>query len=246
MKRKILVRVMAAACLIGNIMSPGLASAHGVWVAQRAGEWAIVLGEGAVDDSYRPDAVKQVLGQRRDGSPATVGVRPKERNVVLEPDAETVAVAVSFEDGYWSQKPDGQWVAGPRTQVREARRAGYYQMFSRTILTRGAVPSRPFGLPLEILPLTDPLTLRKGAKLPVLVLFQGRPLAGAKLSSDYLNDGADHTVRTDANGRAVVKVRSSGLNVIKVSHAVSREHRTEADEDGYAATLAFALPQPKD
>ena len=64
--------------------------------------------------------------------------------------------------------------------------------------------------------------------------------------SDYLNDSKGRKLKTDAQGYAEVTIRSSGLNVIKASHAVARKDRTEADEDGYAATLAFALPHSDD
>ena len=50
-------------------------------------------------------------------------------------------------------------------------------------------------------------------------------------------------MKTDEKGYAQIKVRSTGLNVVKVSHNVQREDRREVDEDGYVSTLAFSLPQ---
>lgn len=246
MTSNVFMRSTALALLTGMLLSLGSAQAHGIWVAQRTGEWAVVLGEGALDDAYPPQNIKQVLGQTRKGTALPVSVRAQAHNVVFDAPSELASVAVSFEDGYWSQGIDGKWVAGSRSQVPGAKKVGYYQMFTRTVLASDSSVVKAFGLPLEILPLADPMQLKKGSKLRVQVLFEGKPLASKTIASDYLNAGEDHSIRTDAQGYAIITIRSSGLNVIKVAHSVRRIDISEADEDGYAATLAFALPQTGD
>lgn len=222
------------------------AQAHGVWVAQRASEWALVLGDGPTDDAYKAEAVKSVQAVGADGAALRLKLRPEARNVLIEDAASAAAVALGFEDGYWSQGADGKWVAGPKPRVPGARKAGFYMMYTTTLIGPRPAAYRPFGLPLEIVPLADPMRLAKGQPLAVQVLFDGKPLPGAKLVPDYVNDPRGRPVIADANGRATIGLRSGGLNVIKVSHTRPRAERTEADEDGFAATLAFTLPQPKD
>jgi len=129
-----------------------------------------------------------------------------------------------------------------RLKFPEAKIAGYYQMFTRAALAPSSMPAKPFGLPLEILPQVDPLSLKLGETLRIQVLFDGKPLAKVKVVGDYLNE-SDSSVKTDEKGYAQIKVRSTGLNVVKVSHNVQREDRREVDEDGYVSTLAFSLPQ---
>ena len=236
---------VAALLLVGaGVTLP--VQAHGVWVAQRAGEWALVLGESGADDEYRPDAVKQVIGHTQDGTAREVTVRARERNVALAVPKDVTTLGASFEDGFWSETPQGKWVSGPRSKVPDAKKVGYYMMFTRTVMASGEQRAKALGQPLEIVPQSDPMKLHKGAKLRVRVQFEGAPLAGASLISDYLNDSKGRKLKTDAQGYAEVTIRSSGLNVIKASHAVARKDRTEADEDGYAATLAFALPHSDD
>lgn len=228
-------------------LSPLAAQAHGVWVAQRTGQWALVLGEGPVDDEYQVHSVKSVQGRAADGSAAPVALKPQARNVLLDASPGLASVALAFEDGYWSQGAEGKWVTGPRSQVPMAKKVGYYMMYTTTVLgpaTGG--PAQPFGLPLEIVPLADPLSLKRGQRLAVQVLFEGRALAGAMVRADYIGDTHGRPLKTDARGRVQVRLGSSGLNVIKASHARARTDRTEADEDGFSATLAFTLPQPKD
>lgn len=222
------------------------AQAHGVWVAQRTGEWALVLGENGADDAYKPGAVKKAIAVAADGSDSALAIRPQDRNVILEPAAGAQAVAVSFEDGYWSQDASGKWLPGPKSAVSGARHGSFYQMYTHTILAPGYKPGatalNAADFPLQIIPLSDPLSLKKGKPLRVQVLFQGAPLAGVQLASDYTGDTKVRTARTDKQGQVTFKIRNAGLNVIKVSHTVKRIDRTDADEDGYAATLAFTFP----
>lgn len=220
--------------------------AHGVWVAQRTGEWALVLGENGVDDAYKPEAVKKVIALAADGSDSAITIRPRERNVILEPAANAKAVAVSFEDGYWSQDANGKWLSGPKSAVSGAMHGGFYRMYTHTILAPGYQPTATTlsatDFPLQIIPLSDPLALKKGKALRVQVLFRGEPLSGVQVADDYTGDTRLRTARTDKQGQVTFKIRNAGLNVIKVAHTVKRVDRTEADEDGYAATLAFTFP----
>ena len=241
-----LLHTKPGALLLGVLLTLGNAQAHSVWVAQRTGEWTVILGEGALDDAYKPSAVLQVLAQTSDGSEASVIPQPHERNLVLKPTQNTATLGIRFEDGFWSQKIDGQWVEGNRLQVPDARKVGYYQMFSRTVIAASSTPKKPLGLPLEIVPQSDPMVLKPGSRLRVQVLLHGKPLAGAKVMTDYLAGSASPTTRTDRQGYAAITVRSAAQSVIKVGHQVPRADKREADEDGYASTLAFSLPHPKD
>ncbi|GKT19259.1 DUF4198 domain-containing protein [Acidovorax sp. SUPP2522] len=239
--------LLRLALLAAGALGPLAAQAHGVWVAQRTGQWALVLGEGPVDDEYQAQAVKSVQGRAADGSSLTVALKPQSRNVLVDASPDVAAVALAFEDGYWSRGTDGKWVSGPRSQVPAAKKSGYYMMYTTTVLRPIAGgPAQPFGLPLEIVPLADPLSVKRGERLAVQVLFEGRPLVGAMVRADYIGDTHGKVLKTDANGRVQVRLGSSGLNVIKANHTRERTDRTEADEDGFSATLAFTLPQPKD
>lgn len=222
------------------------AQAHGVWVAQRTGEWTLVLGDGPVDDAYPAQAIKSVQAIDGDGAPVEVKLRPQARNTVLDGAVAPAVFAVSYEDGYWTQGSDGKWVAGPKSQMANARKAGYYTMYTTTLVAPLPAAYQPFGLPLEIVPMADPMRLKRGQALVVRVLLDGKPLAGARVQPDHVNDSHGQAVPTDARGLARLTLRSSGLNVIKVNHTRPRTDRRDADEDGLAATLAFTLPQPKD
>ena len=77
----------------------------------------------------------------------------------------------------------------------------------------------PIGLGLEIVPLISPYALGNSRLLPVRVLYQGRPLAGATVKLTNLADDAEPVEKyvTNGNGEASFTARRSGdwqLNVV--------------------------------
>ena len=77
----------------------------------------------------------------------------------------------------------------------------------------------PIGLGLEIVPLLNPYALGGSRKLPVRVLYQGRPLAGALVKLNNLAADAEPVEKhlTDSTGLATFAARRSGdwqLNVV--------------------------------
>ncbi|MEZ2298250.1 DUF4198 domain-containing protein [Variovorax sp. RCC_210] len=235
-----------AVVVFSALAGGALAQAHGVWVAQRASELALVLGEGALDESYAPRQVREVKAFTARGAPTGVVQQPRTRNVVVEPDADAAVLSMAVEDGFWSQGADGKWVSGSRVQVPGAKKAGHYMKYGTTLLKPVHMPFAPLGMDLEIVPLADPMALRRGQPLAIRVLSNGKPVAGAAVIGDFVGNVSGPRVKTDRTGRATVVLGSSGLNVIAVSLTRPRADRTEADEDGLEATLAFALPKTGD
>lgn len=82
-----------------------------------------------------------------------------------------------------------------------------------------AFVTAPIGLGLEIVPLVNPYALGNSQTMPVRVLYQGRPLAGALVKLTNLAADAEPVEkhRSDATGQAVFAARRSGnwqLNVV--------------------------------
>jgi uncharacterized GH25 family protein len=121
----------------------------------------------------------------------------------------------------------------------------------------GRDPSRvmkPLGLPIEIVPLDDPLRV---ATLRVRVLFGGRPLAGALLRAWHqplatgatpLDAAARDSVgpvaqnRTNAQGIASVRVDRPGEWLLSAVHMTPSTDREVADWESRWASFTFARP----
>lgn len=100
----------------------------------------------------------------------------------------------------------------------------------------------PVGLPLEIVPLKDPYGLGAGERLPVQVLYEGRPLAGALVMLTNLEfDG--HPVEqnlTDKSGQTSFIVPHLGSWLVNVLWTKPIQGNPDADFDTTFSSLTFA------
>ncbi len=99
---------------------------------------------------------------------------------------------------------------------------------------------------LEIMPLKNPLTQKKGDTIPLRVMFQGKPLAGAevKITHDNWADPQKPFAtigKTDAKGEIRVKLKQPGKWLIVTSHKTPYEPLDECDEHFYTASLTFRV-----
>ena len=78
--------------------------------------------------------------------------------------------------------------------------------------------TKPVGLSLEIVPEVSPYALPRSATLPVRVLYEGRPLAGALVKiTDLAHDAAPREQhRTDSEGRAGFAMPGEGAWMMDV------------------------------
>jgi uncharacterized GH25 family protein len=83
--------------------------------------------------------------------------------------------------------------------------------------------TRPVGLDLEIVPLLDPRTLRRGGALPVRVTWQGAPAEGLLVKALARSDPTLRIAgRTDAGGQAVLQLPAGGtwlVNAVRIEAA---------------------------
>lgn len=101
--------------------------------------------------------------------------------------------------------------------------------------------TRPVGLSLEIVPDRDPYRLKPGEQLPVHILFDGRPLAGAlvKLTNLDYDTRPVETHRSDAAGRAAFTVPDRGAWLINVIWTKPIRDNPVADFETTFSSLTF-------
>jgi uncharacterized GH25 family protein len=101
---------------------------------------------------------------------------------------------------------------------------------------------RPVNLKLEIVPERHPLTLGRDRKLPVRVLYHGRPLRGALVKITDLRSDAEPLAmrRTDATGRAIFAIPRAGNWQMNVVWAAPLRNDRRADFNTIFSSLTFA------
>jgi uncharacterized GH25 family protein len=104
--------------------------------------------------------------------------------------------------------------------------------------------SKPMGLPLEIVPLSNPNKLKVGETWKVRVLFHDKPLTGVFLGWDHPGEGDDvqGTVRTNAKGEALIPIAQKGLLTIRLTH-MTRPKAAEYEWESFWTTLTVHLPE---
>jgi uncharacterized GH25 family protein len=99
------------------------------------------------------------------------------------------------------------------------------------------------GQRLEIVPQAGPATLEAGGVLPVRVLFEGKPLAGAKVSAHHRTRDkvVTLTATTSKEGLAEFKLEQAGPWLVRLVHVRRCEKCDDADWESFWAAYTFAL-----
>jgi len=99
---------------------------------------------------------------------------------------------------------------------------------------------RPIGLRLEIVPLTSIYQLKRGQMLEVQLLYEGRPLANAKLVAFSKKKLKSQPVqRTDADGRARFVLPHADVWMLSAVHMIPAPANAKADWESFWASLTF-------
>ncbi len=155
-------------------------------------------------------------------------------------------VIARYDDGTWVRTRDAQgrerWLNASRASVPDAEANVLRLSYAKALFADKRdtdLYRRVTAQLLEIVPLSNPATMGIGETMPVLVRFNGEPLAGASVENGDarrpLGRGRTSRYRTDAQGVAMVPVHA-GFNVLAVEQQRKREH-VEAGEARGPGTL---------
>ena len=144
---------------------------------------------------------------------------------------------------------------GLESVVAERARRGESGRPSRELFSRAAKSlvqaggsgnagfDQPLGLALELVPERSPYALRRGEELPVRLLWQGRPLAGALVSAlPYASPEAKQSLRSDRDGRVRFRGIGPGVWLVKAVQMVRVADDPHADWRSVWASLTFEVP----
>lgn len=245
-------KVLLASLIIGATVAQ--VQAHGVWAGMRADKMQIVYGEGPLDNYYNPTWFDFAKGYTSSFGSAEVKVKKVDNKIFLQPSEDVQVIAINSENGYWSNTKKG-WINKAKDENPEATKGKQHHKMSvnyisQDIVFKGKKPikvenPKALGLIMEIVPATDPRFLKAGDDLEIQVLYHGKPMVKTDVMPDVINHLGE-VVKTDDNGKAVVKVSNNGVNMIAVETSFSRSDTTKADSDGYFTSLNFTIMPEED
>lgn len=150
-------------------------------------------------------------------------------------DTAPSSLTAFYDNGFWRENPDGSFdnITQEEAEATDFANTSQFVKYAKGIFDEDAPFDQNFGLPLEIIPLENPLALEQGDDLPIQVYFQDT------LINDPLVEYLGETISLDSNGTALIPIGSSGLEVIEASYDDPDSNNPAIS---YAATLAADNP----
>jgi uncharacterized protein DUF4198 len=224
-------------------LAASAADAHAIWFAQRSKQLAFIYGVGAddLDSVKRLPLVRTVAGYDAQYKPVPTKLRVAGPMVMVDSDSPTTVVTAVMFNGIWSKTPDGEWVKKGKDEVPNAVISE--KNFKYAVYLNGALGAPLPAFPdqvVQIVPV-DKIPEKMGEPLKVRVLFQGKPVAGARVIADLVNDPDAERIVTGADGIATIRVRNQGLNVVNAVYDGPSDEPAKASKMEHEATLAFVL-----
>ncbi|MDQ3143385.1 MAG: DUF4198 domain-containing protein [Pseudomonadota bacterium] len=204
---------------------------------------------------YFGGARRDLRGDLRSGGAADLITRfdrPGLHVVALQSDyALSDLPAIRFND--YAKEEGLALIIATRARTGQTNRPGRekYSRRAKALVQVGpmtranqALATRPIGLKLEIVPERNPYALGSNRRLPVRVLYKGRPLANATVKLTRLeNDERPAGVAvTNAAGRAVFRVPAAGAWQMNVVWGEPVANDRRVDFDTTFSSLTFGYP----
>ena len=236
-------------CLIAATACAGTAPAlaHEIWFAQRSAQLALIYGTGSedLDTVKRVPKIVSVQGFDATGKWVDISYKPTDSLVIVNVDSKPSMVTGVLDNGLWSKTPAGEWINKGKDEVPNAVVSGRNYKYATHLRELPAGASSPVpGLKLQVISAGRQFPKHAGEKLTVQVLFDGKPLPGARVFREMTTEPDGKPVLTDQDGKATVSVRNQGLNVVMAQHMSGPEDPAKTFMTEHVATLSFAYPPP--
>jgi uncharacterized GH25 family protein len=154
---------------------------------------------------------------------------------------------VKQQGGFYSKTPDGG-VTKNKKEAPGAVECRFSEKHSKAIFTVGGSGGNSYakelGLPMEIIPLQDPTTVKVGGGLEVKVIFDGKPAPYTVVFGTYagfsdIPGTFAYTTSTNKDGIATIKLIKSGTWLLLAKREQSYKDPSVCDKQAYAGSLTF-------
>jgi uncharacterized GH25 family protein len=243
--------------VLSFLWSASWAQAHMFWLnvnhgAPKAGEPVQVdIGFGhkfPQDEEIKGERLGSIKAVGPDGQEVALKKLSTSRYELVPPAAGVYVLSAQLVPGFVTRTPQGMKMQ-TKKGVPDANFCFHFDMAAKTLVSVGdAKPGfdRSVHNILEIIPLKNPGTLKAGETLPVKVIFQGHPLAGAEVRFTYdgwpdPNQPFATLGKTGPQGEIQVKLVKPGRWLLIASHKTPYLDPEECDENLYSSSLSFIV-----
>jgi uncharacterized GH25 family protein len=254
MKRTILM--LAMLFFIAGIVST--AQAHMLWL--NASDYSPQIGEKVTIEIGFGHKYPHIETVKEENIERIFIRDPKDQELPLEkvapakytfsPKAEgQYEVIVKLKQGFVSNTPDGHKLGNKKT-LNSVVSCLQFNMSAKTLIRVGSKGKRlSYGsdLPIEIIPSEDINKLKVGDELLLKVMYQGKPLKGAKFNATDEKTALQEEgkwvqeAESDDSGMVRVKLISKGPWLFTALYEIPYADSSECDKSMYRTTLTVGL-----
>lgn len=219
------------------LLTSAPAAAHDLWMEREEAGLTLYYGHKHAEHAgmelleYAPQIVIRTDCYTIDGEKSAADVSNR------YPVRISTACAVScilVSTGYWTKTPYGTKNVSKNNTTYPLQSWLSYESVKR-IDRWSASLAKPLTQELDIVPLENPLTVKAGEKLRLLVTFDGKPVPRVPVSYRGTPRGV-----TGEDGKINIRMKESGFQIIQASYSLPLES-DEADEIVYTANLNFEI-----
>jgi nickel transport protein len=214
--------------------------AHHLWVSKQDDLFAVCRG--LMDerlDTYEPSKVVEIKAIGKDGSIIPIQRQDENHGAFFKVDQDIAIVTVRCDWGYRVNTTQGKKLMARQ----EAEQAGFRiidsffsTQFCKSLFAESDEITKPADIMFEIVPKENPFEKGVGEQLPVMVIFEGKPLANISV---YTEKGQE--VKTDQNGVALIIIEEKGLQLISAGHKVSAAENSGLDYHMFTTFFNFEV-----
>lgn len=231
MKKLCATAVMSLAIFSASV------SAHDVWLEPQDKGYKLVYGHPGELEDYDPAKAKAVKAIDQKGKAAALTTHVHDSVITMQPPAGTSLITIDYDNGFWAEDASGHHLNKSKKDVPGYKSSIHSKKFNKTVLSWSDAAGKPVGVDFEILPLSNPTKLKPGDSLPIQLIYQGKPLAGAEVEIF----GSEDLFKTDAEGKVTLPITNAGFQYIQASHKKDQPGNPDADTLSLSTNLTFYL-----
>ena len=201
-----------SACVLGLVATT--AGAHDLWFEKEANTYVLYQGHrhsshsGADVVPYDPLTVKAFLCIDGQGAAQHVGAA---RTYPAKVSGDCATLHTTFSTGYWT-KTAWETRNVPKAGSSGVIKSGYVEESLKLVERWTGNSANPVASGLEITPTTNPLSLKAGDKLVVLITDGGKPVSGVPVAYAGDTRGASGT-----DGKVAIRLRQGSWQLLAAS-----------------------------
>jgi|GEM_PF-1008026 nickel transport protein len=231
--------LLIAAAILPCFIQP--ASAHVVWFDYNNGEYEVLFGHPEDGpEPYETSRFKEAIVYDANKQILPFDLNQKQDALFLTAGKNVAAIQGFFDNGYFATLSNNESLRITEEEIPKYDNVGHYLKYTKAFYDWSDDLAKPFNLPLEILPLQNPLAVTPGESLLVQVLSEGKPITDA-VTVEYLGQ----VVAKNLDGTFSIPITQEGLEQpIEASYSLPSNGNLAVSYETSLTVQNISVPEP--